>query len=64
MTQTIRFIEASYENAHHPLYESRSKEFVAVREYCKAYSYDITEDEFDMAIANRFSDGEYEWRKV
>lgn len=50
--------------AHQPMYYSRQRELKGVREWAKHYGREITESEFDTAIANRFGDGcEYEWAK-
>ena len=62
--QRIRFVEQHCYTplANHPMLSSRSREFTCVSEYAARYGVQISEIEFDNAIANRFGDGtEWEW---
>lgn len=59
----IEFIKAFYGvGFHQPANYSRSKELLAITEYAKRFGFEISEIDFDIAIAERFGDGvEYEW---
>lgn len=58
----IKFVVKSYESATRPMYASRSAEYKAVAGYAKHYHVNLTEEEFDWAVAIKFGDGlDYEW---
>lgn len=48
--------------ANHPLSSVREHEYRVIEETGRRYGREITMDEFDLAIAERFGEGmEYEW---
>ena len=63
--ENIKFVVRAYENAHRPLHSSRLDEYRAVAGYAERYGRNLTEEEFDWAIAIKFGDGlEYEWMEA
>jgi len=61
--RNVQWIISRYPGlANRPLSAVREHEFAVIRDTGERYGLTITEEDFDIAIAERFGDGmEYEW---
>lgn len=63
--QIVATVMALYRNASRPMHLSRADEFRAVHAVMVNYGIDLTDADFDEAIAKRLGDGaEYEWPRA
>lgn len=66
MSSTVEWVVRQYPaQANHPMFASRQEEFNKVRGLAKHYGIDLTLEDFEAGVAERFGDGcEYEWPRA
>ncbi|MFD5069159.1 hypothetical protein ACFWNC_14690 [Streptomyces sp. NPDC058369] len=66
MANAVEWIAKQYPPlANHPMYRSRQYEYTVLKDLAeKHYGIDLSPEDFDQGIADRFGDGcEVEWAK-
>lgn len=63
MNREIQWVISRYPTlANHPMLPSRKEEFSKLKQLAERYSIELTMEDFDAGIAERFGHGcEYEW---